>query len=539
VSAIPNDVRARPKLRLSPASLKWRIVIFFVSLLVTIQLFGALAIRYTLDQSTRANMAEIMDVGAHVAERVIREASAQGLPGADTAYRVRDFAGLDVMLVRGGPRPELIATTLSVGEGPQHPEFLQPGKLETFGVQQASGGAETYFRTGEVRGRDGQPYRFVLLRDVGTSRQSFLFLEWLLIALSIAGLLITLAASIRIAQRITAPVSSLADAARRIAEGDYGRPVEVREKDEISDLATAFNQMSAGLKERDQVRELLGKVTSPAVATALLSRDIELGGEEREVTVMFCDIRNFTALCESLSPRETVNLLNRYLQIITDVIEHYEGVVDKYMGDGVMAIFGAPVGRHDDAVRAVKAALQIERRIEQLARTLRRENLPHPAVGIGINTCKALAGNVGTSSRLNYTVLGDGVNLASRLEGLTKRYLVPTVAGESTQRLVTDVLYLDIDQVRVKGKAQPVRLFRPLGHANDVDAVLRHLVERHHEAVALYRGREWKKAARLFEAEQAIPELKRIAELYLGYIRHYSQPQYEASWDGVFTLYDK
>lgn len=538
MAAVLPDRDRKFRLRLSPASLKWRIVVFFVSLLVIIQLFGALAIRYTLEQSTRANMAEVMDLGAHVAERIIAESTADGLSNIVTAGRVRDLGGLDVMLFTDGAQPRLLASTVTGNES-RYGELMQPAALESFGLQRLARGGSAYYRTGNVRGRDGKDYHYVLVRDSGEGAQSYHLLEWLLIAMSLIGLLVTLAASIRIAQRITAPVTSLAEAARRIAQGDYATPVVVRDKDEISDLAMAFNQMSEGLKERDQVRELLGKVTSPAVATALLSRNIELGGEEREVTVMFCDIRNFTALCETLSPRESVNLLNRYLEIFSDVIEHYEGVIDKYMGDGVMAIFGAPVGRSDDAVRAIKAALQIEKRIEQLARTLKQENLPHPDVGIGINTSKALAGNVGTSSRLNYTVLGDGVNLASRLEGLTKRYHVPIVAGELTMQLVPDLIYLEIDKVRVKGKATPVRIFRPVGHAKDVDSVLLHLIERHHEALALYRNREWQKATRLFEAELSIPELKRIAELYLGYINHYSQPEYTASWDGAFTLYEK
>ncbi len=178
--------------------------------------------------------------------------------------------------------------------------------------------------------------------------------------------------------------------------------------------------MSAGLAERDRVRDLLGKVVSPEVAAELLRKDVTLGGEEREVTVLFSDLRNFTSMSERLTPQEMLGILNRYFTRMDGIIEKHGGVVDKHMGDGLMALFGAPLANPDDADRAMKAALEMSEALDDLNWKWQKRGLPAIGVGIGINTDVVVAGNMGSETRLNYTVIGDGVNLASRLEGLTK-----------------------------------------------------------------------------------------------------------------------
>ena len=379
----------------------------------------------------------------------------------------------------------------------------------------------------------------VLQRSTRVGLQAYETLKLALLFLAGVSLLFTVVGSIRIARRITRPVRMLADAAKQVAAGNYGEPILLQQDDEIGELAAAFSSMSKGLTERDQVRDILGKVASHEVAEQLLSQNIELGGEERDVTVLFADIRDFTALCERHPPAQTLNLLNRYLTLINAVVDEHDGVIDKYTGDGVMALFGAPIGRCDDAQRAVLAALAIDKRMRQLCRELEVEHLPHPNVGIGVNTSRVIAGNIGSPSRLNYTVLGDGVNLASRLESLTKHYQVPIIVGEQTAAVARNFIYLELDKVRVKGKSTAVRIFQPLGPADQLDPAQRDLADRHHRALALFRARQWASAGDIFRILAAVPSHSRIAEIYLGYISEFTINEPEADWDGAFKLGNK
>ncbi|MEO8385072.1 MAG: adenylate/guanylate cyclase domain-containing protein [Betaproteobacteria bacterium] len=379
----------------------------------------------------------------------------------------------------------------------------------------------------------------VLQRSVGDGLQPYEALKVALLILGGLSLLVTLIGSIRIARRITQPVRKLALAAREVAAGNYGAPIVLKQDDEIGELATAFNNMSIGLTERDQVRDILGKVASHEVAEQLLKQNIELGGEERDVTVMFTDIRDFTALCEKHPPAVAIALLNRYLTQINTIIDEHAGVIDKYTGDGVMALFGAPIGRSDDPERAVLAALAISLRIRQLAVELAQEGLPNPAVGIGVNSSRVVAGNIGSATRLNYTVLGDGVNLASRLENLTKRYGVPIIVGEATVAQASKLVYLELDKVCVRGKSTPVRIYQPLGKPEQLDVARRDLVARHHRALALFRARSWNAAEDIFRTLRPISGYSSIADIYLTYLADFTLREPDDNWDGAYTLSDK
>jgi adenylate cyclase len=356
-------------------------------------------------------------------------------------------------------------------------------------------------------------------------------------ALSVA---VTLAGAIRIARRITRPVSLLAEAAREVARGNYDVRVGSSGRDEISELSRAFDAMTQGLAERDRVREVLGKVASSEVVEQFLEGQVELGGAEVDATVMFTDIRNFTGICETLTPQQSLVMLNTFLTTISEVVERNGGVVDKYLGDGVMAVFGAPVTRPDDIDRAIGAALEIRRRVSDLGPALSARGLPHPQVGVGLNTSRLVAGNVGSPRRLNYTVLGDGVNLASRLEGLTKRYHVPIVVGERTRMAAKlDVVFRELDKVRVKGKSVAERIFEPLGFTAELAGAQIERLAAWHGALEHFRHRSWSAARVGFEALAAHEGYARLTQVYLGYIRELEAHPPAPDWDAAFTLYDK
>jgi adenylate cyclase len=306
----------------------------------------------------------------------------------------------------------------------------------------------------------------LLQRSLDKELAPYLRLERTYLILALLGLAISAAIGIWIARGVSKPVLQLAEGARKIGEGDYQHRVSVNQPDEMGLLAASFNHMSKGLAERDQVRDLLGKVVSPAVAAELLRKDVTLGGEEREVTVLFSDVRSFTTMCEALAPQEVLGILNRYFTRMSTIVEAHGGVVDKYVGDAIMALFGAPLANTDDADRAMKTALEMCEALDELNAQQQVRGHPTIKAGIGINTDVVIAGNMGSQTRLNYTVIGDGVNLASRLEGLTKtpeyatRIIISsTTLAKAKGRYQTRLL----GQVAVNGKQKPTEIYALLG----------------------------------------------------------------------------
>lgn len=284
----------------------------------------------------------------------------------------------------------------------------------------------------------------------------------LLITLLMAALIITMLVGGAIASSVTRPVEALVKFAGQIQRGDYLNQIKVDQKDELGQLAHAFNDMSKGLFERSKMRSLLGKVISPEIAEELISKDVQLGGEEREMTIMFTDLRNFTGLSEQRSPVEVLSLLNEYLTQMTKVIDKYGGVVDKYIGDAIMALFGAPLELPDHAYKAVHCAIEMAQTMEKLNQDFRERGWPELEMGIGINSGNVVVGNMGSKDRLNYTVIGDNVNLASRLESATKDYKVPIIVSEATRTLTPGLSYQKLDHITVKGKQEAVTIYSPV-----------------------------------------------------------------------------
>jgi adenylate cyclase len=312
---------------------------------------------------------------------------------------------------------------------------------------------------------NGKPIA-LLQRSLDKELAPYLRLEHTYLILALLGLAVSAALGIWIARGVSRPVLQLAEGAREIAAGNYQHRVELKQQDELGSLAASFNHMSEGLAERDRVRDLLGKVVSPEVAAELLRKDVALGGEERQVTVLFSDLRNFTSMSEVLPPQEMVGILNHYFTRMGGIVENHGGVVDKYIGDALMALFGAPLGKPDDADRAMKTALEMIEALDDLNRQWSQRGLPTIGVGVGINTDIVVAGNMGSETRLNYTVIGDGVNLASRLEGLTKTPQYETriiISGSTLMAARERYRTRRLGEVIVKGKQKTTEIFALLG----------------------------------------------------------------------------
>jgi class 3 adenylate cyclase len=210
---------------------------------------------------------------------------------------------------------------------------------------------------------------------------------------------------------LTGPIDDLVRGTREVRQGNFKHTVRVRSRDEIGQLAGSFNEMAKGLADKEYYRSVLDKVADPSVAAELAGGKIALGGEIRQVSVLFCDIRGFTKLTENMAPGEVIHMLNEHFTPLTRVVDECHGMVDKFVGDLVMAVFGAPKSYGDDAVNAARCARRmIEERLK-----LNQTSRYQIEVGIGVASGPAVAGNMGSEKRLNYTVLGERVNLAARL----------------------------------------------------------------------------------------------------------------------------
>ncbi|MGH7789863.1 MAG: adenylate/guanylate cyclase domain-containing protein [Candidatus Binatia bacterium] len=267
-----------------------------------------------------------------------------------------------------------------------------------------------------------------------------------------------------IAGGIAAPVQILVAAMRRVLTGDFGQRLRVGREDEIGFLASSFNEMVAGLAEREHIKETFGRFVSRDVAAAVLS-GLPLKGERREVTILFQDVRGFTTVAERTEPTELVRLVNQLFTVMVAAVEAEGGIIRQFTGDGVMALFGAPVLHEDDPARAARAAVDMMQRLPALNRQLASDGLPEIRIGIGIHTGIVIAGQMGPDQRSEYSVVGDAPNLASRIEGLTKEMQTQILVSAVTAGRLGPEFDLGRRAVlAVKGKEQPVEVVELLGY---------------------------------------------------------------------------
>jgi adenylate cyclase len=276
----------------------------------------------------------------------------------------------------------------------------------------------------------------------------------------------------RLASIMSNALQRMTSALKKLEEQQYVHVTGVNTGDELQDLAVGFNTMVDGLKERDKLRATMGKYMTAAVMERAMAGDIVLGGETLTVTILFSDIRSFTTLSEKMDdPQALVKLLNEYFTEMVGIVMEHDGVVDKYIGDAIMAVFGAPVPKETDALNAVKAAVRMRQALRRLNERLAERGVDPIKTGIGLHTGSVVAGNIGSDRRMEYTVIGDAVNLASRLESSTKELHVNVLISEDTNNLVKDhVQTRAVKEILVKGKTKPVMTFEVLG-MNGEDAL--------------------------------------------------------------------
>jgi adenylate cyclase len=282
-------------------------------------------------------------------------------------------------------------------------------------------------------------------------------------------------------------------------------------------------------RQRQRLSRKFGQYVPAEIVSKLdAGAEVSLEGESREMSVLFSDVRGFTTISEGLDARTLKQLMNEFLTRVTAAIHRHDGTIDKYMGDAVMAFWGAPLPDRRHATNAVLGAQAMVAEMQALRPSFAARGWPPIEIGVGISSGEMNVGDMGSEFRVAYTVLGDAVNLGSRLEGLTKTYGVGIIASARTVELAPELPFRELDRVRVKGKTEPVAIYEPIAPADAAPAA------RWAAALACYRARDWDGAEAITgELDAAAPHA--LYKLYLGRIRHFRAEPPPPDWDGVFT----
>lgn len=290
-------------------------------------------------------------------------------------------------------------------------------------------------------------------------------------------------------------------------------------------------------RDKRMLAKLFGQYIPPELVEEMAEspEKISVSGESRDMTVLFSDVRGFTTISEGLEPQALTQLMNEMLTPMTHVIHHHRGTIDKYMGDAIMAFWGAPLTDDNHARHALEAGLEMVKALPQINQRFRDKGWPEINIGVGLNSGVMSVGNMGSEFRMAYTVMGDAVNLGSRLEGLTKQYGVNIIVSEFTKAKVPDYSFLELDRVRVKGKDEPVIIFEPLGATDKQPEDLLARVDRFHTALLDYRLQHWDAAESVLKALKEEDPQRKIYDVYLERIPHFREDPPDIDWDGVFT----
>jgi adenylate cyclase len=369
-------------------------------------------------------------------------------------------------------------------------------------------------------------------------------LNWIVTAIaSLLGLIFAWAVS----RSLVDSVRRLLGGTQAVEKGDLDVEIHVKTRDELAMLADSFNHMVLGLKEKEHIRETFGKYVDPRVVRGLLENRLPAeGGESHVMSVFFSDLEGFTQMCEGLTPDTAVRFLNRYFSFMAEVIRERQGIIDKYIGDSVMAFWGPPfTDEKSHAALCCAAALNQMARLEEFRTELpnilgMRQGLPPVNIRMGIATGEVTVGNIGSETARGYTVIGDTVNLASRLEQANKFYGTRILVNEEAQRMAADEMaFREIDSLRVAGKHETARIFELLGFARHLGKAQRQLVESFERGLAAYRKQDWDAAETAFRAGLAQVPDDHPSQVFLERITAFRQSPPARDWNGVWVATHK
>jgi adenylate cyclase len=345
--------------------------------------------------------------------------------------------------------------------------------------------------------------------------------------------------------RVVGALRQLVVGTRAIEAGTHSEPLSILARDEVGELALSFNRMVEELRTRERIKDTFGKFVDPRIVTRLIGSGAEQA-ERRTLTIFFSDIKGFSGISEQLTASAVVNLLNSYFGAVAEIIHAHRGFIDKYIGDAVMAFWVSPFSAGDDhASDACLAALAQQEAIVLLRAQLpeitgMRRNPPELAIRMGIATGEAVVGTIGSDSARSYTVIGDTVNLASRLESINKLYGTSLILSEETYRTAQHVIEArELDLVTVAGKTEPVRIYEAIGRVGEITPERIALREMFANGLAAYRRQDWDEAQRCFESCQLSDPEDGPSRLFVDRVSQLRSTPPPADWDGVWHLKEK
>jgi adenylate cyclase len=346
---------------------------------------------------------------------------------------------------------------------------------------------------------------------------------------------------------ITRPVRLLLQGARDVEAGQLDRLIDVVTRDEIGQLTAAFNRMVGQLRQKEEMRRTFGRYIDPRVAEGLINPSAAATeGQRRTMTVMFCDMKGFTALSEGMTPQGLVKVMNRYLSTMSEPIRAQQGIIDKYIGDAIMAYWGPPFADEADEARlACLAAIDMMDRIgglrKELPELLGVRTIPTECdLRIGIATGEALVGSIGSEFMMSFTVMGDTVNLASRLESANKFYGTRCLVTEATIAAAGPAVEArEIDRLVVVGQTRPQTVFEVMGRGGELSAEQIALRAHYSEGLAAYRARHWDEAASALKAALAAAPGDGSCMILLARVERLRDNPPPAGWDGSWHLDQK
>ncbi len=308
-------------------------------------------------------------------------------------------------------------------------------------------------------------------------------------------------------------------------------------------LVTLYKYFS---EERDKkmIRGAFQHYLNPAVISTLIENPslLKLGGEKKTLTVFFSDVRGFTTISESLSPEKLTSVLNEYFTPMTKVVLDSNGLLDKYIGDAIMAVWGAPITLLDHADRALDASLEMLEILKILQAKWKADGLPHLDIGIGINTGEMVVGNMGSDQRFDYTVLGDSVNLGSRLEGITKNYGIRLICSQFTKESVLNpdkYIFRELDFIRVKGKNEPIKIYEVMEQNPETKNLMKSVAKEFEEGLAFYKKGDWDNAFAKFQKVLELRPEDGPAKVFVSRCEYLKTAELDHPWDGIWTYKTK
>lgn len=369
--------------------------------------------------------------------------------------------------------------------------------------------------------------------------------SWFNWGMTIAAGLLGLFFAFLLTYNLVQPISKLMAGAKAMEKGDLNTNIQVGSSDEIALLADSFNHMVSELKAKEAIRETFGQYVDPRIVSKLLDQDMRKG-EKQTMTIFFSDVEGFAKLSERLTPGGVVTLLNGYISAMAKCIRNNDGIIDKYIGDAIMAFWGPPFANEKEhAGLACLAALEQWEHLDEFRKTIpdlihSPHGLPHFNVRMGICTGEVLVGSIGATSARSYTVIGDTVNIASRLESANKQYGTHLMIAEETFKMSADKIEArELDLVRVVGKSDPVRIYELLGRKGEVAPSILDARNAFEKGLVFYRKRDWASARACFEECLKLHPEDPPSKIFIERMEAFAANPPGEGWDSVWNLSEK